>query len=220
MISIAIDGPSGSGKSTVANVLAEKLGFIHVDTGALYRAVGLYIRNKGIRPDDEETVVSLLPEINIRLAFEDGEQKVILNGENVNGLIRTAEISAYASRVSAIPAVRAFLLDLQREIAKTNNIIMDGRDIGTVILPDATVKFFMTASDEARAERRYAELAAKGEKTTLDEVRAAMEKRDRQDSTRAVAPAVPAEDAVFIDNSGSFDETLEKILSVIKEKTK
>ena len=220
MINIAIDGPSGSGKSTVANVLAEKLGFIHVDTGALYRAVGLYIRNKGIRPDDEETVVSLLPEISIRLAFEDGEQKVILNGENVNGLIRTAEISAYASRVSAIPAVRAFLLDLQREIAKTNNIIMDGRDIGTVILPDATVKFFMTASDEARAERRYAELAAKGEKTTLDEVRAAMEKRDRQDSTRAVAPAVPAEDAVFIDNSGSFDETLEKILSVIKEKTK
>lgn len=220
MVNIAIDGPSGSGKSTVANVLAEKLGFIHVDTGALYRAVGLYIRNKGIRPDDEETVVSLLPEISIRLAFEDGEQKVILNGENVNGLIRTAEISAYASRVSAIPAVRAFLLDLQREIAKTNNIIMDGRDIGTVILPDATVKFFMTASDEARAERRYAELAAKGEKTTLDEVRAAMEKRDRQDSTRAVAPAVPAEDAVFIDNSGSFDETLEKILSVIKEKTK
>ncbi|MBQ0009783.1 MAG: (d)CMP kinase [Ruminococcus sp.] len=220
MINIAIDGPSGSGKSTVANVLAEKLGYIHVDTGALYRAVGLFVKRSGIAPDDESAVVSLLSDIDLRLVFEDGEQKVMLNGENVNGLIRTAEISAFASRVSAIPAVRSFLLDLQREIARTNNIIMDGRDIGTVILPDATVKFFMTASDEARAERRFAELAAKGEKTTPEEVRAAMEKRDRQDSTRAVAPAVPAEDAIFIDNSGPFDQTLEKILSIIKEKTK
>lgn len=220
MVNIAIDGPSGSGKSTVANALAEKLGYIHVDTGALYRAIGLYVKEKGVRPDDEKTVVSLLPEIDLRLAFEDGEQKVLLNGKNVNGLIRTAEISAYASRVSAIPDVRSFLLDLQREIARTHDIIMDGRDIGTVILPNASVKIFMTASDEARAERRYAELSEKGEKTTLDEVRAAMEKRDRQDSTRKTAPAIPAADAVFVDNSGPFSETFNRILSIIQEKTK
>lgn len=220
MINIAIDGPSGAGKSTVAKALAKKLGYIYVDTGALYRAIGLYVRRAGVLPEDSAGVIALLPEIDVRLAYENGEQKVLLSGEDVGSLIRTNEISAYASKVSAIPEVRTFLLELQRDMARKNNVIMDGRDIGTVILPDADVKIFMTASPEARIRRRYEELIASGQSVTLEEVAAAVRERDKNDSTRKVAPAVPAADAVFVDNSGTFDETLANVISIIEEKIK
>lgn len=220
MINIAIDGPSGAGKSTLAKALAKKLGYIYVDTGALYRAIGLYVCRAGVLPEDSKKVISLLPDIDVKLAYEDGEQKVLLSGEDVGGLIRTNAISSYASKVSAIPEVRTFLLDLQRDMAKNNNVIMDGRDIGTVILPDADVKFFMTASDEARIRRRYEELRGKGQDVTLEEVAAAVRERDKNDSTRKVAPAVPAEDAIFIDNSGTFEETLAQVISIIEERIK
>ena len=220
MINIAIDGPSGAGKSTVAKALAKKLGYIYVDTGALYRAIGLYVRRAGILPEDSAGVIALLPEIDVRLAYENGEQKVLLSGEDVGSLIRTNEISAYASKVSAIPEVRTFLLELQRDMARKNNVIMDGRDIGTVILPDADVKIFMTASPEARIRRRYEELIASGQSVTPEEVAAAVRERDKNDSTRKVAPAVPAADAVFVDNSGTFDETLANVISIIEEKIK
>lgn len=220
MINIAIDGPSGAGKSTVAKALAKKLGYIYVDTGALYRAIGLYVRRAGVLPENSAGVIALLPEIDVRLAYENGEQKVLLSGEDVGPLIRTNEISAYASKVSAIPEVRTFLLELQRDMARKNNVIMDGRDIGTVILPDADVKIFMTASPEARIRRRYEELLASGQSVTLEEVAAAVRERDKNDSTRKVAPAVPAADAVFVDNSGTFDETLANVISIIEEKIK
>lgn len=220
MINIAIDGPSGAGKSTLAKALAKKLGYIYVDTGALYRAIGLYVCRAGVLPEDSKKVISLLPDIDVKLVYEDGEQKVLLSGEDVGGLIRTNEISSYASKVSAIPEVRTFLLDLQRDMAKNNNVIMDGRDIGTVILPDADVKFFMTASDEARIRRRYEELRGKGQDVTLEEVAAAVRERDKNDSTRKVAPAVPAEDALFIDNSGTFEQTLAQVISIIEERIK
>lgn len=220
MINIAIDGPSGAGKSTVAKALAKKLGYIYVDTGALYRAIGLYVRRAGVLPENSAGVIALLPEIDVRLAYENGEQKVLLSGEDVGSLIRTNEISAYASKVSAIPEVRTFLLELQRDMARKNNVIMDGRDIGTVILPDADVKIFMTASPEARIRRRYEELLASGQSVTLEEVAAAVRERDKNDSTRKVAPAVPAADAVFVDNSGTFEDTLSNVISIIEEKIK
>lgn len=220
MINIAIDGPSGAGKSTVAKALAKKLGYIYVDTGALYRAIGLYVRRAGVLPEDSAGVIALLPEIDVRLAYENGEQKVLLAGEDVGSLIRTNEISAYASKVSAIPEVRTFLLELQRDMARKNNVIMDGRDIGTVILPDADVKIFMTASPEARIRRRYEELLASGQSVTLEEVAAAVRERDKNDSTRKVAPAIPAADAVFVDNSGTFENTLSNVISIIEEKIK
>ena len=220
MINIAIDGPSGAGKSTVAKALAKKLGYIYVDTGALYRAIGLYVRRAGVLPENSAGVIALLPEIDVRLAYENGEQKVLLSGEDVGSLIRTNEISAYASKVSAIPEVRTFLLELQRDMARKNNVIMDGRDIGTVILPDADVKIFMTASPEARIRRRYEELLASGQSVTLEEVAAAVNERDKNDSTRKVAPAIPAADAVFVDNSGTFEDTLSNVISIIEEKIK
>lgn len=220
MINIAIDGPSGAGKSTVAKALAKKLGYIYVDTGALYRAIGLYVRRAGVLPENSAGVIALLPEIDVRLAYENGEQKVLLSGEDVGSLIRTNEISAYASKVSAIPEVRTFLLELQRDMARKNNVIMDGRDIGTVILPDADVKIFMTASPEARIRRRYEELLASGQSVTLEEVAAAVYERDKNDSTRKVAPAIPAADAVFVDNSGTFEDTLSNVISIIEEKIK
>lgn len=220
MINIAIDGPSGAGKSTVAKALAKKLGYIYVDTGALYRAIGLYVRRAGVLPENSAGVIALLPEIDVRLAYENGEQKVLLSGEDVGPLIRTNEISAYASKVSAIPEVRTFLLELQRDMARKNNVIMDGRDIGTVILPDADVKIFMTASPEARIRRRYEELLASGQSVTLEEVAAAVRERDKNDSTRKVAPAIPAADAVFVDNSGTFEDTLSNVISIIEEKIK
>ncbi len=219
MINIALDGPSGAGKSTLAKALAKKLGYIYTDTGAMYRTIGLATKRNGIAPDDANAVEALLPSIKISLRFENGEQQIYLGEENVGGLIRTNEISAYASKVSAIPAVRAHLLDVQRGIARENNVIMDGRDIGTVILPDAQVKFFVTVSDRERARRRHAELVARGESVTLEEVARAMAERDLMDSTREIAPAIPAEDAVFLDNSDALDTVIERAIAIIREKT-
>ena len=216
---IALDGPSGAGKSSLARAIAERKRIVYVDTGALYRSIGLYVRSQNIDPKNEAAVTACLPEIELRMTHEGGEQHIYLCGENVGDKIRTPEMSMYASAVSAIPAVRTFLLDTQRNIAATTDVIMDGRDIGTVILPDADVKIFLTASPEARARRRAAELAAKGIVTTYEEVLADMAERDKNDSTRKTAPAIPAEDAVFLDNSDlTVEETIEKALSIIDEK--
>ena len=190
MINIAIDGPSGAGKSTVAKALAKKPGYIYVDTGALYRAIGLYVRRAGVLPENSAGVIALLPEIDVRLAYENGEQKVLLSGEDVGSLIRTNEISSYASKVSAIPEVRTFLLELQRDMARKNNVIMDGRDIGTTVFPNAELKIFMTADPMVRASRRAAEMQAKGEKADIDEVLANLKERDYIDSHREVSPIV------------------------------
>ena len=219
MIQIAIDGPSGAGKSTVAKALAAKLGIIYVDTGALYRTIGYYVRSKSVDPKNAEAVIALLPEISVELKYENGTQIVCLNGENLGDKIRTPEISMYASAVSAIPAVRNFLLDTQRDIAAKNSVIMDGRDIGTVILPNADIKIFLTASNECRAQRRCDELNAKGIPTTFEEVFADMEARDKADSTREVAPAVAAPDAVVFDNSWMTpDECTQKLTELIEQK--
>lgn len=219
MIKIAIDGPSGAGKSTVAKALSKKLGIVYVDTGALYRTVGYFVRQKNADPKDAEAVGALLPEISIEIRYEDGAQHVYLNGEDLGDRIRTPEMSMYASAVSAIPAVRAFLLDTQRDIARKNNVVMDGRDIGTVILPDADVKIFMFASNEARAKRRYKELIAKGEDVKYDDVLREMIERDNNDRSRDVAPAVPAEDAIMMDNSDmSVDENVDAVIDLIKSK--
>ncbi len=216
---IAIDGPSGAGKSSVAKLLSAKLGLVYVDTGALYRTIGLYVYNKGIDKSENEKIIACLPEIDLKLTFENGSQHVLLNGKDVGDTIRTQTIAAYASAVSAIPEVRTFLLDTQRNIAKENSIIMDGRDIGTVIFPSAEVKVFLTANDVSRAERRLAELKAKGEDTTLEKVLAQMQERDKNDSTRATAPAIPADDAVILDNSAlDLEGTAGAILEIIKEK--
>ncbi|MBO5109677.1 MAG: (d)CMP kinase [Clostridia bacterium] len=219
-IRIALDGPSGAGKSSLAKAIAKNMGIVYVDTGALYRSIGLYVNRQGIDPHSPEAVAACLPDIALSLAFNEQGQRVILNGEDVSDKIRTPEMSMYASAVSAIPAVRAFLLETQRAITRTSSVIMDGRDIGTVIIPDAEVKIFLVASPEARAKRRYAELLAKGETCTYEEVLSDMIQRDKNDSGRAIAPAIPAEDAVFLDNSDlTFDETVEAALAMIREKT-
>ena len=218
---IALDGPSGAGKSTVAKAVAKRLGIVYVDTGALYRSIGLYVQRKGVSKDDKEKVIAMLDEIKLDLKFNDGTQVVLLNGEDVGGFIRTGEISMYASAVSAIPEVRAFLLETQRKIARENSVIMDGRDIGTVIIPDAEVKIFLVASAEARAERRYKELIEKGESCTYEGVLADIKERDNNDSTRAVAPAVPAEDAIFLDNSNlNQEQTIDKVIEIIENTVK
>ena len=219
MYQIAMDGPSGAGKSTLAKILAAKLGFIYVDTGALYRSIGLYMEMNGIDPKNSEAVVAALPDITLALEYHDGSQVVLLNGENVGDRIRTPQISMYASAVSAIPAVRSFLLDTQRNIAATQNVIMDGRDIGTVILPNANVKIFLVSSFETRAKRRVKELLEKGIEASYDEVLADMIERDKNDSSRAVAPLVPADDAVHLDNSElTLEGTVEAALAIIREK--
>ena len=209
MIRIAIDGPGGAGKSTVARAVAAKLGIVYVDTGALYRTVGLFVKQAGISPDDASAVAACLGDITLEIKYLDGTQHVFLNGEDTGDSIRTPEMSTYASKVSAIPAVRAFLLDTQRSIAATNSVIMDGRDIGTVILPNAEVKIFLTASEECRAMRRYKELIGKGQTVTYEEVLADMRERDGRDSSREVAPTAKAEDATLLDNSDmTFEETV------------
>ena len=220
MINVAIDGPAGAGKSYLARAVAARLGYIYVDTGALYRSIGLYMTRKGIAVDDVPAVVSSLAEITLSLDYAaDGQQHVYLNGEDVSADIRLPEISMAASKVSAIPEVRSFLLDIQRNMAKTHDVVMDGRDIGTVILPNAQVKIFLCADEKARAKRRFLELTEKGVKTTLEEVEAEMIARDRNDSTRKVAPAIPAEDAVILDNSELDREgTVEAALAIIAEK--
>ncbi len=217
---IAIDGPSGAGKSTVAKAVAKKLGFIQVDTGAMYRSIGLYIYNNGVDPDDAAAVTARLPEINIDLGFTEDGQRIYLNGEDVSEKIRQNVISLYASKVSAIPEVRAFLLGLQRKVASEHNVVMDGRDIGTVILPDAELKIFQTASNKERAKRRYDELTAKGQKVSLEDIRAEMEQRDYNDSHRAEAPCVPADDAVVIDNSNITIEENVEIIALLYEMRK
>ncbi|MCQ2456727.1 MAG: (d)CMP kinase, partial [Clostridia bacterium] len=195
-IRIALDGPSGAGKSTIAKVIAKKLGLVYVDTGALYRSVGLYSLENGIDADDTDGIIASLEKIDIRLAYEDGVQKVYLNGSDVGDRIRTPLASKYASAVSKIPEVRAFLLDVQRSIAAGGGVIMDGRDIGTVIMPDAELKVFMTATPEARADRRCKELAEKGMPQPYEEVLADIIARDRNDREREASPCVPAPDAV------------------------
>ena len=219
MFHIALDGPSGAGKSTVAKELAKRLNIIYVDTGALYRTIGYYEFINGISKDDKAAVVESLKDIDIEMIHENGVQKVLLNGEDLGDKIRLPEISMYASAVSAIPEVRRFLLETQRSIARENSVIMDGRDIGTVILPDAKVKIFLTARLEARAQRRYAELIEKGKQVTYDEVYADMALRDSNDSSRAEAPAIPAADAVIFDNSDlDFEQSVQGILALVNER--
>ena len=220
MINIAIDGPAGAGKSTIARSLAAKLGYIYVDTGALYRAVGVNAMRKGMDTKNAEQVTSVLGETKVSLRFVDGEQRVFLGEEDVSLAIRTPEASMAASNVSAIPAVREFLFDLQRNIAKENDCLMDGRDIGTVVLPEAQVKIFLTASAEVRAKRRYDELLAKGMKAEYNDVLEEMIQRDYQDSHRAIAPLKQADDAVLVDTSGmNLEQVLEALESIVKEKT-
>lgn len=217
MINVAIDGPAGAGKSTVAKAAAKELGYIYVDTGALYRTVALNaVRNSII--DDSEKIVDMLSSTRVELKYVDGVQAVYLNGEDVSSLIRTPEISMGASKVSAIPEVRAFLLDLQRDIAKNNNVIMDGRDIATVVLPDAQVKIFLFASPECRAMRRYKELIEKGQNVKYEDVLADVNQRDYHDSHREIAPLKPSEQSVMADTSDcTLDESIALVVKIIKE---
>lgn len=218
IINVAIDGPAGAGKSTVSRAAAKAVGYIYVDTGALYRAVGVYSLRNGVDTKDKPAVASTLPAITVDLVFENGEQKVLLNGEDVSVEIRTPPASMAASDVSAVPEVRAFLFDLQRDIAKRNNCIMDGRDIGTVVLPDAKVKIFLTASPEERATRRYRELIEKGTDVKYEDVLFELIERDYNDSYREIAPLKPAEDGVILDTTGlTLEESVNEIIKIIKE---
>ena len=201
MVSVAIDGPSGAGKSSMAKRLAAELGYTYVDPGAMYRSVGLYALRAGKDPADNAAVEALLPQVHLDILLKDGTQHVLLNGEDVSSAIRAEEVGMAASAVGANPAVRAFLLDTQRNLAKSRDVLMDGRDIGTVVLPDATVKIFLTASPEARAQRRFAELQAKGEQADFETVLADIRRRDDQDTHRATAPLRRADDAVLVDTS-------------------
>ena len=218
MINVAIDGPAGAGKSTIAKAAAKELGFIYVDTGALYRAVA-YNAVKTGAIDDEQKIIDMLDLTKVELKYVNGVQAVYLNGEDVSAFIRTPEISMSASKVSAIPQVRAFLLNLQREIASTNNVIMDGRDIATVVLPNADVKIFLFASPECRAERRYKELIEKGESVSFDDVLKDVNQRDYQDSHREIAPLKPSDDSIMADTSElTLQESIDLIVNTIKEK--
>ena len=219
MINVAIDGPAGAGKSTVARAAAKELGYIYVDTGALYRAVGVYGLRHGIPTDNGEKISAILPEIKVELNFIDGVQHVFLNGDDVSEEIRLPEASMAASNVSAIPLVRAFLFDLQREIAAKNNCIMDGRDIGTVVLPSATVKIFITADSRVRAQRRYKELLQRGEEITYEKVLRDIQRRDYRDSHRRAAPLKQAEDAILLDTSDmDFDTAVKAVKDIIENK--
>lgn len=219
MIAVALDGPAGAGKSTIAREAARQLGFLHVDTGALYRAVGLCALRRGVDPADAAGVVPLLPEIHITLRFTGEGQRIFLDGEDVSEAIRTPEASRASSSVSAIPAVRQFLLELQRDLARNNNVIMDGRDIGTVVLPDAAVKIFLTADPKARAMRRYKELAAKGMQVDFDTVLREVEERDYNDSHRAAAPLRQAEDAWLCDTTElTLEGTVAAVAAHIRER--
>lgn len=219
MISVAIDGPAGAGKSTVAKAAAEKLGFIYVDTGALYRAIGLKFSNCGYDRDSDMPIDGILNNTKIDIAFENGEQHVYLDGKDVSSLIRTPEASMMASAVSSKPEVRAFLLEMQRELARKNNVIMDGRDIGTVVLPNAQVKIFLTASVRERALRRYRELMEKGMKVELFEIEEDIKTRDYNDSHREIAPLKPAEDSILADTTGNnLEESTQMVVKIIKDK--
>lgn len=213
--SIAIDGPAGAGKSTLARQLAKDLGFVYVDTGAIYRTVGYHMSLMGIGPKDTDGVTRLLDDVNLDIQYDEtGVQRMILNGHDVSDEIRTPQMSQIASLISAQPVVREFLLDVQRDMARKNNVVMDGRDIGTVVLPNADVKIFLTADVRVRAQRRYDELIAKGTKTTLDKVEKEMIQRDQQDSTRAIAPLKRAKDAELLDTS---DLDLEQAATALRQ---
>jgi len=218
MLDIAIDGPSGAGKSSAAKLAAAKLGFIYVDTGAMYRAIGVAALRRGIDTQDKDGVIAMLPELEISLAFIEGEQHVLLNGEDVSREIRLPQASMAASHVSALPEVRAFLLDLQRRLAAENDCIMDGRDIGTVILPDAGLKIYLTASPEIRAKRRYDELIARGTPQDYDELLQEIIQRDYNDMHRETSPLKQAEDAVLLDSSDlTLEQVVDRICALAKE---
>ena len=216
---VAIDGPSGAGKSSLARRCAAELGLLYVDTGAIYRTVGLAALRRGVDPKKEEAVAAILPELEIGMGYEEGEQRMYLNGEDVSREIRMPEISMYASDVSAHAAVRSFLLEMQRKLARENCVIMDGRDIGTVVLPEAKLKIYLTASPEARAERRMKELQAKGVEQPYEEVLRDIIQRDQQDMNREVAPLRQAEDAVLVDTTEiDFDQSFQLLCGIIRER--
>ena len=216
---IAIDGPAGAGKSTVAQKVAKELSFVYVDTGAMYRAMALYLLRKGVNREEPDEIGEACQNAEISIEYQNGEQIVLLDGENVNAHLRTEEVSAMASVSSAVPRVREKLLDLQRKLARTMSVVMDGRDIGTTILPDADVKIYLTASSLTRARRRYLEYQEKGEACDLAEIQKTIEERDQRDMTREISPLCQAEDAVLVDSSElTIDETVEKILSVYHSK--
>ena len=218
-MNIAIDGPAGAGKSTIAKKLAKELGFIYVDTGAMYRAMAYYFLTNGIASSDETKIAEACPNVDVTIAYENNEQQVILNGKNVNGFIRTEEVGNMASATSVYPVVRTKLVELQRKLAESTDVIMDGRDIGTTILPNAEVKIFLTASAKTRASRRYLELTEKGEACDMDEILKDIVDRDERDMNRAVSPLKKAEDAVLVDSSEmGIDEVVESILSVYRKR--
>ncbi|EEG29255.1 cytidylate kinase [[Clostridium] methylpentosum DSM 5476] len=219
MISVAIDGPAGAGKSTIARAAAAQLGFIYVDTGALYRSIGLFAVQKKIDFAQKNDIIALLGQIDVELTFVDGEQRVLLCGEDVSDEIRSPEVSMAASVVSAIPEVRSFLFDLQKDMAKHNNVVMDGRDIGTVVLPKAQVKIFLTASPEVRAKRRCLELEQKGERVSYEDVLADIRQRDYNDTHREIAPLKQAEDAVLVDTSElTLEESVQTLTGLIRSR--
>ena len=219
MISVAIDGPAGAGKSTIAKLVSKELGFIYIDTGALYRSIGYFVLKNGGDIDNSESVISFLPKIEVELKFIDGVQHVFVNGEDVSDKIRTEEVSQAASKVSAIPKVREFLLELQRSFAKKYNVVMDGRDIGTVVLPNANVKIFLTASAEVRANRRYKEQIERGLDVDYDSILNDIKERDFRDENREIAPLKCAEDGVYLDSSDfSIEQNVAAVLKIIKEK--
>lgn len=219
MISVAIDGPSGAGKSTLSRRAAAALGYLYIDTGAMYRAVGLAAARAGLDPGDTAAIAALAGTVSVSLAADENGQRVLLNGEDVTGLIRTEEVSRYASVVSAVPEVRAMLLDTQRKLAKEQNILMDGRDIGTVVLPDAQVKIFLTASAEERARRRYLELIERGEQADYETVYNDLVERDYRDTHREIAPLRQSEDAILLDTTkNDFEESFRLLLNTIKER--
>lgn len=218
--SIALDGPSGAGKSTLAKAVAQRLGILHVDTGAMYRAIGVYALRQGKNTADPAQVIPCLPHIHISLRFGEDGQRIFLDGEDVSQAIREPEASMAASNVSAIPEVRAFLLEQQRDLARQSSVIMDGRDIGTVVLPDATVKIFLTAAPEARARRRWKELRDKGHDVAYEDILEEVKLRDYNDSHRAAAPLKQAPDALLADTTSlDFQQSLELLLSIIKDRT-
>ena len=209
---VAIDGPAGAGKSTIAKLVAKEKGYIYVDTGAMYRALAIHFLNKGVNPDDREAVAEACRDAEVSIGYEDGVQQIYLNGENVTSMLRTEEVGNMASRTSAIPQVREKLLELQRSLAREKDVIMDGRDIGTNILPDADVKIYLTASVETRAMRRYTELKEKGESCNLEEIARDISERDERDMTREIAPLKKAEDAILVDSS---DMTIPEVVAEI-----
>lgn len=214
---IAIDGPAGAGKSTIAKLVAKEKGYIYVDTGAMYRGLSIYFLNQNLREDDTEAIIDACESVDVTISYEDGKQQVLVNGENVTGRLRQEAVGNMASKVSAIPQVRETLLELQRNLAKTSDVIMDGRDIGTCILPNADLKIYLTASSYTRAKRRYDELQEKGVSCDLKEIEEDIKERDYRDMTRKVSPLKQAEDAILVDSSDmTIDEVVQKIISYCK----